>query len=121
MKKSRIVRSVLTAEEQRLLQDLKSEVVVASEQARQQACVDTKRSELRNGLTRRQRIFVLEKLAGLNDKDAALAAGYSLSVAENTKQRIWNRRVREEFERLTSELVSRMAPGKGVGGHEEDR
>jgi Terminase small subunit len=46
-------------------------------------------SELRNGLTDRQRRFILEKIAGLNDKDAALAAGYSLSVAENTKQRVW--------------------------------
>jgi len=27
-------------------------------------------------------------LSGLNDKDAAIAAGYSVSVAENTKQRI---------------------------------
>lgn len=34
------------------------------------------------GLTRRQRAFILEKLVGLNDKNAALAAGYSASVAE---------------------------------------
>jgi hypothetical protein len=59
-----------------------------------QEFVNAKRSELRNGLTRRQRTFVLEKLAGLNDKDAALSAGYSLSVAENTKQRIWKPRAR---------------------------
>jgi phage terminase small subunit len=39
-------------------------------------------------LTDMQRIFLYGKLSGLNDKDAALAAGYSLSVAENTKQRI---------------------------------
>ena len=51
-------------------------------------------------MTRRQRVFVLEKLVGLNDKDAALAAGYSLSVAENTKQRIWKPRVRAEYERV---------------------
>jgi phage terminase small subunit len=68
--------------------------------------VDAKRSELRNGLTRRQRIFVLEKLAGLNDRDAALAAGYSLSVAENTKQRIWKSQVLAEWERLRHEVVS---------------
>jgi phage terminase small subunit len=66
--------------------------------------VDAKRSELRNGLTRRQRVFVLEKLAGLNDRDAALAAGYSLSVAENTKQRIWKLRVRVEFERIRNSI-----------------
>jgi len=57
-------------------------------------------SDLRNGLTDRQRLFLLGKLGGLNDKDAALAAGYSLSVAENTKQRIWKLQVRAEFERL---------------------
>ena|SRR5215469_12238846 len=67
-----------------------------------------KRSDMRNGLTRRQRIFVLEKLVGLNDKDAALAAGYSVSVAENTKQRIWKPRVRAEWERLQRECLSRM-------------
>lgn len=59
-----------------------------------------RRSELLNGLTRRQRTFVLEKLLGHTDKDAALLAGYSLSVAENTKQRIWKPRTRAEFERL---------------------
>jgi phage terminase small subunit len=66
--------------------------------------LDAKRSELRNRLTRRQRVFVLEKLAGLNDRDAALAAGYSLSVAENTKQRIWKPRVRAEFERIRNSI-----------------
>ncbi|MGB7730104.1 MAG: hypothetical protein WBL50_18890 [Candidatus Acidiferrum sp.] len=85
----------------------------ASEQAVEQAEVDIRRSELRNGLTRRQRI-----LAGLNDKDAALAAGYSLSVAENTKQRIWNRWVIEEFQRLTSELVLRIGR-ENVASHME--
>ena len=66
--------------------------------------VKAKRSDLRNGLTRRQRTFILEKLVGLNDKDAALSAEYSLSVAENTKQRIWKPRVRAEWERLRCEL-----------------
>ena len=59
--------------------------------------VEVKRSELRKGLTQRQRLFILGKLSGLNDKDSALAAGYSLSVAENTKQRIWKLRVRNEW------------------------
>jgi phage terminase small subunit len=62
--------------------------------------LEQRRSELRNGLTGMQRLFLFGKLNGLNDKDAALAAGYSLSVAENTKQRIWRPRVRAEFERL---------------------
>ena len=57
-------------------------------------------SELRNGLTAMQRLFLFGKLSGLNDKDAAIAAGYSVSVAENTKQRVWKPRVREQFERL---------------------
>jgi phage terminase small subunit len=63
--------------------------------------------KLRNGLSHRQRMFVLEKLVGLNDKDAALSAGYSLSVAKNTKQRIWKPHVRAEFERLQCGLQNR--------------
>jgi phage terminase small subunit len=47
-----------------------------------------------------QRLFLFGKLGGLNDKDAAIAAGYSLSVAENTKQRIWKPQVRAEYERV---------------------
>jgi hypothetical protein len=50
--------------------------------------LEKRRSDLRNGLTDKQRLFLFGKIGGLNDKDAALAAGYSLSVAENTKQRI---------------------------------
>ena len=62
--------------------------------------LEQRRSALRNGLTDMQRLFLFGKLSGLNDKDAAIAAGYSLSVAENTKQRIWKPRVCAEFERL---------------------
>jgi phage terminase small subunit len=40
-------------------------------------------------LSIRQRAFLREKILGSNDKEAALAAGYSPSVAENTKQKIW--------------------------------
>ena len=36
------------------------------------------------GLTRKQHEFIREKVLGMNDKDAALAAGYSFPVAENT-------------------------------------
>jgi hypothetical protein len=66
-----------------------------------------RRSELRNGLTDRQRLFLFGKMSGLNDKDAAIAAGYSLSVAENTKQRIWKPRVCAEFARFQHHLQNR--------------
>jgi phage terminase small subunit len=60
-----------------------------------------KQSRRSDEITRLQRTFLLEKLVGLNDKDAALAAGYSLSVAENTKQKIWAKPgIKEEFDRL---------------------
>jgi len=57
-------------------------------------------ADLLNGLTRRQRTFILEKLVGMNDKNAALLAGYSLGVSRNTKEKIWKLNVRAEFERL---------------------
>ena len=58
-----------------------------------------------NGLSREERTFILEKLVGLNDKDAAIAAGFTLSMAENTKQKIWSRlAVRREFDRLAQAL-----------------
>lgn len=66
--------------------------------------LEERRSEPRNGLTNMQRLFLFGKLSGLNDKDAAIAAGYSVSVAENTKQRIWKPRVHAEFVRLQSHL-----------------
>jgi len=56
------------------------------------------------GLTRKQYAFLLEKVLGANEKEAALAAGYSLTVAENTKQKIWKPRVHAEFERLNESL-----------------
>jgi len=62
--------------------------------------LEGRRSELRNGLTDRQRLFLFGKLSGLNDKDAAIAAGYSVSVAENTKQRVWKPDVRAEYQRI---------------------
>jgi hypothetical protein len=119
MKKRRNAPSLLAAEEQRLLQDLTSDAAMASEKTSKQEWVDIKRSILRNGLTDRELIFILEKLVGLNDKNAALAAGYSLSVAENTKQRIWNRRVIEEFKRLATELEARMGRKRGDGDEEK--
>jgi hypothetical protein len=63
-----------------------------------------------NGLNWRQRAFVREKIFGLTDKDAALIAGYSPSVAENTKQKIWTKAgVREEYERLQRSIVAAVA------------
>ena len=63
-----------------------------------------------NGLLRRQRTFLLEKLVGLNDKEAALAAGYALTIAENTKQKIWAKPgMVAEFSRLKSLLTIRTA------------
>ena len=85
--------SLRTATQYPDFRDSESDETTASEQANMQHVVETIRSDLRNGLTRRQRTFVLEKLVGLNDKDAVLSAGYSLGVAENTKQRIWKPRV----------------------------
>jgi hypothetical protein len=63
--------------------------------------LDKLRSDRPRGLSRRQRAFIREKVLGLNDKEAALAAGYSLSVSHNTKQKIWHcPGVAAEFERL---------------------
>jgi phage terminase small subunit len=63
-----------------------------------------------NGLLRRQRTFLLEKLVGLNDKEAARAAGYALSVAENTKKKIWSKPLMQaEFERLKNLAQHRSA------------
>jgi hypothetical protein len=76
--------------------------------------LEQRRHELKNGLTDMQRLFLLGKLEGLNDKDAALAAGYSLSVSENTKQRIWKPKVREEFARLTSIVGLSRAESSGL-------
>ena len=51
----------------------------------------TKNAKRTEGLLRCQRHFIFEKLIGQTDKNAALAAGYSLTVAKTTKQKIWAR------------------------------
>ena len=62
------------------------------------------------GLTRKQHAFIREKILGLNDKDAALAAGYSLSVAENTKQKLWAKpEMRSTFERLRDSFLANLS------------
>jgi len=64
-----------------------------------------RRSDILNGLTREEPAFILEKLVGLNDKNAAIAAGFTLSMVENTKQKIWARpAVRWEFGCLAQAL-----------------
>src|SRR5215467_4134294 len=61
-----------------------------------------KRSESKLGLlTPRQRGFVVGKLEGKSDRQAALDAGYAPSTAENTKQKIMSRpEVRSEERRV---------------------
>jgi hypothetical protein len=97
---SRLLESLRTAVERRVSREFASDVFEPSKPLTPGEELEARRSELRSGLTDRQRLFLFGKLSGLNDKDAAIAAGYSVSVAENTKQRIWKPRVRAEFERL---------------------
>jgi hypothetical protein len=86
-------------------QEFGSDVFESPEPLSAEKTVQRRRSELRNGLTDRQRLFLFGKLSGLNDKNAALAAGYALSVAENTKQRIWKPQVGTEYERVRRTLT----------------
>ncbi len=58
----------------------------------------------------KQQLFLFGKLGGLNEKDAVLAAGYSLSVADNTKQRIWKPQVQTEYERVRRTLATIATP-----------
>jgi len=92
--------SLRIAIEQQVSREFPSDIFEPAEPLTPEEELEQRRSALRNGLTDMQRLFLFGKLSGLNDKEAALAAGYSVSVAENTKQRIWKPRVRAEFERL---------------------
>ena len=96
----RIAMPLLTAAVQPCLDESESDDFPFEDLLTAAEDLERYRSELKRGLTDLQRLFLFGKLSGLNDKDAALAAGYSLSVAHNTKQRIWKPRVRAEFERL---------------------
>ena len=98
--RSRTRDSLRTTAEQEVSREFASDVFEPSNSPNLEEVLEARRSELRNGLTDMQRLFLFGKLGGLNDKDAALAAGYSLSVAENTKQRIWKPRVQAEYERI---------------------
>ena len=69
-------------------------------------------------LTNRQRNFLVGKLDGKSDRQAALDAGYAASVANNTKQKIMSRpEVRQAFQELLDEslppekLVRRIREG----------
>lgn len=84
----RIEFPLRTAKKQAGYEGLESDDFASFELPTPEQELEKRRSDLRNGLTDKQRLLIFGKLGGLNDKDAAIAAGYSLSVAENTKQRI---------------------------------
>jgi hypothetical protein len=99
----RIEFPLLTAKQQPHFARFRSDDFARFELPTPEQELEKRRSDLRNGLTDKQRLFLFGKLIGLNDKDAALAAGYSLSVAENTKQRIWKPQVRTQYERVKTQ------------------
>src|SRR5215469_12153992 len=103
---SRMIVSLRAAIKQRISQDLRPDEFELPKSPTLEEQLERRRSELRNGLTDRQRLFLFGKLSGLNDKNAALAAGYALSVAENTKQRIWKPQVLAEYERVRRTLTT---------------
>ena len=75
-------------------------------------------------ITVRQHAFLREKILGMSDKDAALAAGYAPSVAsDNTKHKLWTQEVTAEFERLKVVHMEawRAYLGRGRRGREEQR
>jgi len=105
---SRLLESLRTSIEQRVSREFEADIFELCKPLSPEESLKQRRSELRNGLTDMQRLFLFGKLSGLNDKDAAIAAGYSVSVAENTKQRIWKPRVRSEFERVRRDLADTL-------------
>ena len=101
---SRMMQSILATIERRFPPESELDDIVPEGPLTPEEQLEKRRSELKNGLTDLQRLFLFGKLGGLNDKDAAIAAGYSLSVAENTKQRIWKPQVIAEYERVRRRL-----------------
>ena len=97
---SRMIIALRTAVERRFQREFASDGFDSAESLSPEEALKRRRRELANGLTAMQRLFLFGKLSGLNDKAAAIAAGYSLSVAENTKQRIWKPQVLAEYERI---------------------
>lgn len=112
--RSRMMESILAQVDHEISRDFGSDDFELSKPLTPEKMLKTRRSELRNGLTDMQRLFLFGKLSGLNDKDAAIAAGYSVSVAENTKQRIWKPRVRSEYERLRRDLADTLLRERGL-------
>jgi hypothetical protein len=102
---SRLIESLRTAIEQQFPPESESDVFTNNGPLSPEEELEQRRAELKNGLTDLQRLFLFGKLSGLTDKDAALAAGYSLSVAENTKQRIWKPQVSAEYERVKAQCT----------------
>jgi hypothetical protein len=105
---SRFLESLRTVVGQRVSREFAWDICEPSNPLRSEEELEARRSELRKGLTDMRRLFLFGKLSGLNNKDAAIAAGYSVSVAENTKQRIWKPRVRCEFERQRRDLADTL-------------
>src|SRR6266849_5474736 len=81
---SRMLESLRTAVEQRVSREFASDVFQPSKPLTPEEELEARRSELRNGLTDRQRLFLFGKLSGLNDKDAAIAAGYSVKRTDES-------------------------------------
>jgi len=71
---SRMMRSLITAVEQRFQRESELDVLPSQNLLTPEEELEQRRSELRNGLTNMQRLFLFGKLSGLNDKDAAIAA-----------------------------------------------
>jgi hypothetical protein len=80
----RIEFPLLAAKKQPVFQGFRSDDFEPFELPTTEQELEKRRSDLRNGLTNRQRLFLFGKLSGLNDKAAVLAAGYSLSVEHQT-------------------------------------
>ena len=69
---SRIEGSLLAARIQPIYKKIRSDDFVPFELPTPEQELEQRRSDLRKGLTNRQRLFLFGKLGGLNDKDAAL-------------------------------------------------
>jgi len=84
--RSRTLISLLTAKKHQGFDRLGSDDFAPFEVPTPEHQLEKRRSDLRNGLTDRQRLFLFGKLGGLNDKNAALAAGYCPQVIKKTNK-----------------------------------
>ncbi len=66
--RSRMLESLTTAAEQGISRDFASDVCDPSKPLSPEVVLEARRSELRNGLTDMQRLFLFGKLSDLNDK-----------------------------------------------------